>query len=155
MPRHAVVKQLWAYIKSNNLQNESNKRQYILAHAAFHPPLLATARSRWPSSSALTSQRRTSHDTSGPHQLPVSIPPGQDHLAAFESLTCPPTCPRVSSYAEATGSPPAPSRLRRLAPSIRASRRRATVVTHLYELCNPRHVRNLRRAHLAAWMAIA
>ncbi len=27
MPRHAVVKQLWAYIKSNNLQNESNKRQ--------------------------------------------------------------------------------------------------------------------------------
>ncbi|SPO22281.1 related to UAF30 - subunit of upstream activation factor of RNA polymerase I [Ustilago trichophora] len=29
MPRHAVVKQLWAYIKSNNLQNESNKRQIL------------------------------------------------------------------------------------------------------------------------------
>lgn len=30
MPRHAVVKQLWVYIKSNNLQNESNKRQVCL-----------------------------------------------------------------------------------------------------------------------------
>ncbi|CBQ70804.1 conserved hypothetical protein [Sporisorium reilianum SRZ2] len=29
MPRHAVVKQLWAYIKSNNLQNEGNKRQIL------------------------------------------------------------------------------------------------------------------------------
>ena len=29
MPRHAVVKQLWVYIKSNNLQNESNKRQIL------------------------------------------------------------------------------------------------------------------------------
>ncbi|PWZ03406.1 SWIB-domain-containing protein [Testicularia cyperi] len=29
MPRHAVVKQLWAYIKGNNLQNESNKRQIL------------------------------------------------------------------------------------------------------------------------------
>lgn len=27
MPRHGVVKQLWAYIKERNLQNESNKRQ--------------------------------------------------------------------------------------------------------------------------------
>ncbi|WFC93901.1 hypothetical protein MBRA1_000527 [Malassezia brasiliensis] len=27
MPRHGVVKQLWAYIKEHNLQNESNKRQ--------------------------------------------------------------------------------------------------------------------------------
>ncbi|PWN53385.1 SWIB-domain-containing protein [Violaceomyces palustris] len=29
MPRHAVVKNLWAYIKANNLQNEQNKRQVI------------------------------------------------------------------------------------------------------------------------------
>lgn len=29
MPRHAVVKQLWVYIKGNNLQNESNKRQIL------------------------------------------------------------------------------------------------------------------------------
>lgn len=34
MPRHAVVKQLWAYIKSNNLQNESNKRQVGLHNTA-------------------------------------------------------------------------------------------------------------------------
>lgn len=32
MPRHAVVKNLWAYIKSNNLQNESNKRQVSAQH---------------------------------------------------------------------------------------------------------------------------
>ncbi|EPQ28184.1 uncharacterized protein PFL1_04013 [Pseudozyma flocculosa PF-1] len=29
MPRHAVVKNLWVYIKANNLQNESNKRQIL------------------------------------------------------------------------------------------------------------------------------
>ncbi|WFD29371.1 CCAAT- binding transcription factor component [Malassezia sp. CBS 17886] len=29
MPRYAVVKQLWVYIKAHNLQNESNKRQIV------------------------------------------------------------------------------------------------------------------------------
>ncbi|WFC98274.1 hypothetical protein MYAM1_000999 [Malassezia yamatoensis] len=29
MPRHGVVKQLWAYIKDKNLQNETNKRQVL------------------------------------------------------------------------------------------------------------------------------
>ncbi|WFD42358.1 hypothetical protein MPSI1_001000 [Malassezia psittaci] len=29
MPRHGVVKQLWAYIKQNNLQSETNKRQVL------------------------------------------------------------------------------------------------------------------------------
>lgn len=35
MPRHGVVKQLWAYIKEHNLQNENNKRQVRCAGRAL------------------------------------------------------------------------------------------------------------------------
>lgn len=64
MPRHAVVKQLWVYIKDKSLQNDSNRRQVRCALTQImcddkltgifgkstveYVRPLTTARSRWP-----------------------------------------------------------------------------------------------------------